>query len=251
MEALGRVIAGALAEGLGVDRETLLRPFGYGNSTLRLIHYPERPVETLDAMPAVDGEGDARRWLVGVPHCDNGFITLLWQDQVGGLQVRTPTVAGKMCRRVTMRWWSISGVAGRLSGDRVQATEHRIVGPPMGIRSRSSSKPAVDAHIAAPDAAGDGVISTAIGYGSACRRSSNSRGWSGRRSRTREPVPRHARLGQELAGSARRLRQTRSIADARQGAPPRRPRTRLARLGPVRVAPSASHHWAMVSVPRR
>lgn len=158
MESLGGVIAGALAEGLGMPRETLTRPFAHGNSTLRLIHYPERPAETLDAMPAVDGSGDTRRWLVGVPHCDNGFITLLWQDQVGGLQVRTPSGDWE---EVPPRENALVVNFGRLlsdwSGGRIQATEHRIVG---GTRSRHSIpfffEPAVDAHIEAPDTAGDG-----------------------------------------------------------------------------------------------
>lgn len=158
MESLGGVIAGALAEGLGMSRETLTRPFAHGNSTLRLIHYPERPAETLAAMPAVDGSGDARRWLVGVPHCDNGFITLLWQDQVGGLQVRTPSGDWE---EVPPREHALVVNFGRLlsdwSGGRIQATEHRIVG---GTRSRHSIpfffEPAVDAHIEAPDTAGDG-----------------------------------------------------------------------------------------------
>lgn len=158
MEALGGVIAGALAEGLGIDRDTLLQPFDHGNSTLRLIHYPERPAQTLDAIPAVDGVGNSRRWLVGVPHCDNGFITLLWQDRVGGLQVRTPDGGWE---DVPPRDDALVVNFGRLladwSGGRIQATEHRIVG---GTRSRHSIpfffEPAVDAHIEAPDASGEG-----------------------------------------------------------------------------------------------
>ncbi|WP_423821280.1 2OG-Fe(II) oxygenase family protein [Salinisphaera sp. SPP-AMP-43] len=156
METLGQSIAGALAEGLEIDHDTLLRPFDRGNSTLRLIHYPERPAQTLAAMPAVDGQGAARRWLVGVPHYDNGFITLLWQDQVGGLQVRTPDGGWE---DVPPRNNALVVNFGRLladwSGDRIQATEHRIVG---GTRSRHSIpfffEPAVDAPIAAAN--GDG-----------------------------------------------------------------------------------------------
>lgn len=158
MESLGGAIAGVLAEGLGIPRDTLLRPFDRGNSTLRLIHYPERPAATLATMPAIDGGGDKRRWLVGVPHCDNGFITLLWQDRVGGLQVRTPCGGWE---EVPPRDNALVVNFGRLladwSGGRIQATEHRIVG---GTRSRHSIpfffEPAVDAYIQAPDATGDG-----------------------------------------------------------------------------------------------
>ncbi|GHB15127.1 isopenicillin N synthase family dioxygenase [Salinicola rhizosphaerae] len=154
MERLGRQIAGALAEGLDISRETLVTPFDAGNSTLRLIHYPERPAETLATMPAVDGEGAARRWLVGVPHFDNGFITLLWQDRVGGLQVHTPDGGWE---EVPPRDNALVVNFGRLladwSGGRIQATEHRIVG---GSRSRHSIpfffEPAVDAVIQAPGA---------------------------------------------------------------------------------------------------
>ncbi|WP_299258062.1 2OG-Fe(II) oxygenase family protein [uncultured Kushneria sp.] len=157
MERLGRQIAEALAEGLGISKETMLTPFEAGNSTLRLIHYPERPSGTLEAMPAIDGEGGSRRWLVGVPHFDNGFITLLWQDQVGGLQVRTP---GGSWEEVPPRENALVVNFGRLladwSGGRIQATEHRIVG---GTRSRHSIpfffEPAVDALIETPDGAGE------------------------------------------------------------------------------------------------
>lgn len=158
MESLGGVIAAALAEGLGMPRNTLMQPFENGNSTLRLIHYPERPAETLASMPAVDGQGDARRWMVGVPHCDNGFITLLWQDRVGGLQVQTPDGDWE---DVAPRDNALVVNFGRLlsdwSGGRIQATEHRIVG---GTRSRHSIpfffEPAVEATIEAPNADGDG-----------------------------------------------------------------------------------------------
>jgi len=45
---------------------------------LRLFNYPSRPV------PA----GSAAQWGVG-EHSDYGLLTMLWQDDVGGLQVRT------------------------------------------------------------------------------------------------------------------------------------------------------------------
>ncbi|REC95308.1 2OG-Fe(II) oxygenase family protein [Kushneria indalinina] len=161
MERLGRVIAEALAEGLGMPRKQLLEPFDAGNSTLRLIHYPRRTPDALASMPAIDGEGDARRWLVGVPHFDNGFITLLWQDRVGGLQVRTPDGNWE---EVVPRDNALVVNFGRLLSDwsdgRIQATEHRIVG---GTRSRHSIpfffEPAVDAHIQTLEGVdGDGYV---------------------------------------------------------------------------------------------
>jgi isopenicillin N synthase-like dioxygenase len=157
MESLGGVIATALADGLEIPREELLEPFEHGNSTLRLIHYPERTAGQLAVMPAIDGSDSARRWLVGVPHFDNGFITLLWQDCVGGLQVRTPSGDWE---EVPPRDNALVVNFGRLladwSGGRIQATEHRIVG---GTRSRHSIpfffEPAVGALIRAASTAGD------------------------------------------------------------------------------------------------
>ena len=47
---------------------------------LRLFNYPSRPVPT-------DGPGPRAEWGVG-EHTDYGLLTMLWQDDVGGLQVR-------------------------------------------------------------------------------------------------------------------------------------------------------------------
>lgn len=100
-------------------------------------------------MKPVDASNGAPRWLTGVPHFDNGFITLLWQDSVGGLQVKRDDGGWQ---DVPPRDNALVVNFGRLlsdwSGGRVRATEHRIVG---GTRSRHSIpfffEPAVDARI--------------------------------------------------------------------------------------------------------
>src|SRR5262249_8463374 len=66
--------------------------FDHGLSTLRLMRYPPRAAAELAAVqdPRAWVEVDAtRRYLVGAPHTDSGFITLLEQDGVGGLQARS------------------------------------------------------------------------------------------------------------------------------------------------------------------
>ena len=55
------------------------RSFERPTTWLRLLHYPSQPPTTPD-----DVYGSA-------PHTDFGFITLLAQDDVGGLQVQSPT----------------------------------------------------------------------------------------------------------------------------------------------------------------
>lgn len=156
MERLGRAVVSAIARGLGADDDTLLPLFEGGISTLRLIRYPERPASSLPAdMASVTVEGDTRV-VVGRPHCDNGFVTLLWQDPTGGLQARASDGA----------WVDVPPAPGALavnfgtllsdwSGGRIRATEHRVLG---GLKERCSIpfffEPAVNARI--EPLAGDG-----------------------------------------------------------------------------------------------
>lgn len=73
MEALADELMAAMSLALGLDTDHLQNRFGTERMSLvKLIHYPPTP------------PGDA-----GVnAHHDTGFLTLLWQHRVGGLQVR-------------------------------------------------------------------------------------------------------------------------------------------------------------------
>jgi isopenicillin N synthase-like dioxygenase len=75
LEQLARRFTRLIAQALGMPADTLDRHFEEPTTFLRLLHYPPNP----DA--AEDEFGSA-------PHTDYGFITILLQDQVGGLQVR-------------------------------------------------------------------------------------------------------------------------------------------------------------------
>lgn len=153
MERLGRALVVVLARGLGLPEAETLRLFDGGISTLRIIHYPERPAESLpEDLTLVTVEGDARM-VVGGAHCDNGFVTLLWQDPQGGLQARgrdgrwvdVPALDGGLAV-------NFGRMLADLSGGRVRATEHRVLG---GLRRRVSApfflEPAVDAPVATED----------------------------------------------------------------------------------------------------
>ena len=156
MEGLGRMVVTAIARGLGAGEETLLPLFERGNSTLRLIRYPERPASSLPQdLATVKIEGETRL-VVGRPHVDSGFVTLLWQDPTGGLQARGHDGA----------WVDVPPIPGALavnfgallsdwSGGRIRATEHRVLG---GLKERCSIpfffEPAVEAKIV--PIAGDG-----------------------------------------------------------------------------------------------
>jgi len=106
--------------------------FDHGLSTLRLIRYPPR----IDLQQAAEADPSVwlvhegkRRYVTGTPHVDSGFLTLLAQHGVGGLQARgrhgewmdVPSLEGTLAvnfGKVLERW----------SAGRIKATEHRVIG---------------------------------------------------------------------------------------------------------------------------
>lgn len=74
MQGLAERLMQVLAVGLGLDADTFQKMFGeHPHSLLKLIHYPPTP----QGGAGVNG------------HHDAGFLTILLQHEVGGLQVRT------------------------------------------------------------------------------------------------------------------------------------------------------------------
>jgi isopenicillin N synthase-like dioxygenase len=63
---------------VGADPEAVMPAFERPTTWLRLLHYPPAPARSPD-----DLFGSA-------PHTDFGCLTILAQDDVGGLQVQTP-----------------------------------------------------------------------------------------------------------------------------------------------------------------
>ena len=118
---------------LGLPETQFDAAFAGGISTLRLIHYPERPEASFAGASTeqvfVEHNG-RRRHLVGAAHVDSGFVTLLAQDGVEGLQARAhdgtwvdvPPVEGTMAV-------NFGGLLQRWTAGRIKATEHRVLGP--------------------------------------------------------------------------------------------------------------------------
>jgi isopenicillin N synthase-like dioxygenase len=115
MEHIAGILMRSLARSLGLADDYFDESFRHGLSTLRLIRYPPRNASEFH--------------LVGAPHTDSGFLTLLAQDGVGGLQARSRDG----------RWIDVPPLEGTLvvnfgqvleqwSAGRIRATEHRVLG---------------------------------------------------------------------------------------------------------------------------
>ncbi len=129
-ETAGALMA-SLARGLGLGERFFDDAFaGAGISTLRLIRYPARSAASLEAAgdEAFTVHDGVRREMVGRAHVDSGFLTLLAQDGVEGLQARrrdgtwvdVPPTEGALAvnfGKVLERW----------TGGRIKATEHRVL----------------------------------------------------------------------------------------------------------------------------
>lgn len=132
MEKICAALMRSVARGLNLNETTFDDAFKGGISTLRLIHYPVRPEDSFagardeDLWTTHKGE---RRYITGRPHADTGFLTLLAQHGVSGLQAKrhdgewidVPPAEGSLAvnfGKVLERW----------TGGRVKATLHRVLG---------------------------------------------------------------------------------------------------------------------------
>jgi len=114
--ALGHRLVEGIALSLGLESDYFARRYTADPLILfRLFNYPSQPVPT----------GTDARWGVG-EHSDYGLLTMLLQDDVGGLQVKTPggwidapPVAGTfVC--------NIGDMLDRMTGGLYRSTPHRV-----------------------------------------------------------------------------------------------------------------------------
>ena len=138
MVETSRALMHSVARSLHLTEHFFDEAFDRGLSTLRLIRYPPRNEQAAEVDPSVWVVHEGRRhYVTGAPHVDSGFLTLLAQHGVGGLQARdrhgawmdVPLLEGALAvnfGKVLERW----------SAGRIQATEHRVIGsgePRMSI----------------------------------------------------------------------------------------------------------------------
>jgi isopenicillin N synthase-like dioxygenase len=132
MERVCQALMHSLARSLGLADGHFDDAFDRGLSTLRLIRYPPRSAAELATLsdPTFWAEEPSNsRYLVGAPHTDSGFVTILAQDEIAGLEVR-----GRDGRwvpvppREATLVVNFGQVLEQWSAGRIRATEHRVVG---------------------------------------------------------------------------------------------------------------------------
>jgi isopenicillin N synthase-like dioxygenase len=105
----------ALAIALGLPRDWFARHFQQPTTFLRLLHYPPRPIDAPD-----DAFGSA-------PHTDYGFITILAQDDRGGLEVRRRDGIWLKAPPIPGTWVvNVADMLSRWTNGRWQSTPHRV-----------------------------------------------------------------------------------------------------------------------------
>ncbi len=121
LERLGQSLTRAISVGLGLEPTTLGdRWFTEPVILLRLFHYPTATV-------------DAPEYGVG-EHTDYGFLTMLWQDRTGGLEVRGPDGWVEIPPDPGAFVCNIGDMLDRLTAGKYHSTAHRVHAPTTGDR---------------------------------------------------------------------------------------------------------------------
>jgi len=121
MQDLACTLLRAIALALGIERDFFDKRFVEPISVFRMIHYPPRQTAT-----SADQQGAGA-------HTDYGCVTLLYQDQAGGLQVQN--VKGEWIDAPPIEGTyvvNIGDMMARWSNDRYKSTPHRVVSP-LGV----------------------------------------------------------------------------------------------------------------------
>ncbi len=116
LDGLSRRLIEAFAIGLGYQQHALDKFYRHPLTQLRLLHYPPQEGELTDANLGI------------APHSDTGAFTILYQDDVGGLEVLNkenewvvaPPIPGTLVINIgdMLKWWT---------NGRFASTPHRVV----------------------------------------------------------------------------------------------------------------------------
>ncbi|KAB5570304.1 hypothetical protein GE09DRAFT_1102645 [Coniochaeta sp. 2T2.1] len=121
-KALHVEVMRAIAVGMDLDPGFFDGFVDVGDNTLRLLHYPAVDKKVFQVNPGQVRAGE---------HSDYGSITLLFQDNRGGLQVKSPN--GKFIDATPIPGTCVvnaGDLLARWSNDTIKSTIHRVVEPP-------------------------------------------------------------------------------------------------------------------------
>ena len=119
---LHRQVMRAIALGMGYDETYFDSYTEIGDNTLRLLHYPPVLKSLFKDKPDAVRAG---------AHSDYGSITLLFQDSIGGLEVRSPKNTWVRAKPIKDAIVINAGdLLARWSNDTINSTIHRVVQPP-------------------------------------------------------------------------------------------------------------------------
>lgn len=124
---VGGEILQALAIGLDLDENHLLLKHSGNNNQLRLLHYPPIPAEALESHRAARCPA----------HTDWSSITLLFQDDCGGLEVEDVNRPGSFVPATPIKnaiVMNVGDLLQRWSNDHLRSTSHRVTLPPLSDR---------------------------------------------------------------------------------------------------------------------
>lgn len=122
-KALHMQVMRAIAMGMGLDEHFFDSFTDKGDNNLRLLHYPAVPREVFDKNPDQVRAGE---------HSDYGSITLLFQDDVGGLEVKSPRDTWVRATPIPDTIVVNAGdLLSRWSNDLIRSTRHRVIQPPL------------------------------------------------------------------------------------------------------------------------
>ncbi|KAF6821006.1 thymine dioxygenase [Colletotrichum sojae] len=132
-KALHVEVMRAIAVGMGIDEHYFDGFTDVGDNTLRLLHYPSVDPNVFKVNPGQVRAGE---------HSDYGSITLLFQDDRGGLQVRSPN--GQFVDATPIPGTVVvnaGDLLARWSNDTIKSTIHRVVEPPRKPEDGSEYPP--------------------------------------------------------------------------------------------------------------
>jgi len=116
MRDTGMRLLRVFSTAIGEEPDFFARRFSPPTTALRLIHYPPAPADRPDDLYGAH------------PHTDYGFLTILAQDDVGGLEVRRPDGGWMPVPFVPDTFIvNIGDVLARWTNDSFNSTPHRVI----------------------------------------------------------------------------------------------------------------------------